>query len=304
MRQAAIAIVIAGFGLLALALLFRRSPGSGEEVPPALRPGDTDDVLESERLTRIIRAGVALSVFFAFFLAVYWFAEPGKRLAKEKEFEEESIARGASYYALRTDPVTGEENLAGIECARCHGINGEGGENDYLDPATGVKRRVQVPELQTIFARYEDPPPGYADARAFIRETIERGRPGTDMPTWGNQYGGPLTEQQIDDILNWMETIQKSPEVEQGATGDQIFAQFCASCHGMSGTGGSGPAMVGGSEVRQFPTIDDHIAFVLEGSKAGQRYGTSGMGTGAMPGWRSILSDEQIRLVVEYERSL
>lgn len=304
MRQAAIAIVIAGFGLLALALLFRRSPGAEDKVPPALRPGDTDDVLESDRLTRIIRAGLALSVFFAFFLAVYWFAEPGKRLSKEKEFEEESIARGEKYYALRTDPVSGEENLAGIECARCHGVQAEGGENDFLDPSTGVKRKVKVPELQTIFSRYEKPPAGFTDARAFIRETIERGRPGTDMPTWGNKYGGPLTEQQIDDIVNWLVSIQKTVEVEQGASGEQIFAQFCAVCHGISGTGGSGPAMVGGSEVRQFPSIDDHIAFVSSGSIAGQPYGRSGQGKGLMPGWKGVLTEEQIRLVIEYERSL
>ena len=62
--------------------------------------------------------------------------------------------------------------------------------------------------------------------------------------------------------------------------------------------------MLGGSESLQFPNIDDHIAFVKAGSAKGTAYGMSGKGTGAMPGWGDILTEEQIRLVIEYERSL
>jgi mono/diheme cytochrome c family protein len=45
--------------------------------------------------------------------------------------------------------------------------------------------------------------------------TIERGRTnnvlgnGDDMPTWGQLYGGPLTDQQINDIIDWLQTIQR-----------------------------------------------------------------------------------------------
>ena len=61
--------------------------------------------------------------------------------------------------------------------------------------------------------------------------------------------------------------------------------------------------MQGGSETRQFPNIEDHKKFVREGSKPGQPYGTSGMGTGGMPPWPQ-LSDDQLQKVVDYERSL
>lgn len=305
MRQFAIAIVLAGFAIFAALVIFRRAPRSNgpDRIPPALRPGDTDEVLESERLTKIMRNGFIVALFFAIFLPVYWLAEPGRMIAKEEEFAAESIERGAKYFALRTDPVTGEQNLSGKECAQCHGVKAEGGENDFLNPATGVKAKVKVPELQTIFARYEKPPPGFKDARTFIYETIERGRPGTDMPTWGNKFGGPLTEQEVNDVVNWLFSIQREPEVKLGATGDQIFSEFCSSCHGIGGAGASGPPMKGGSESRQFPNIEDHIAFVRDGSKVGP-YGTKGKGTGAMPAWGGLLTDEQIRLVVEYERSL
>lgn len=275
-----------------------------EKLPPALRPGKTDDVLESDRLTKIIGWLFRLALLFALFLPFYWLREPGRMSGTEDAFAEQSIERGGRYYALRTDPQTGEENLSGKECARCHGVDGQGGTNDFLNPDTGQRTMVQVPELQTVFARYEEPPPGFDDAREYIYETIDRGRPGTDMPTWGAEYGGPLTEQEIDDIVNWLESIQKTSAAEPGDTPEAIFTKNCASCHGPGGAGGSGPAFKGGSEARQFPNVEDHIKFVKEGSKPGQPYGTSGIGTGGMPPWEGRLTDEQIRMVVEYERGL
>ena len=276
-----------------------------DPIPPALRPGDTDDVLESSRLTSITRWGMIIAIFFAVFLFFYMISDPSRRLSKEKKFDEVSLERGEKYYALRTDPKTGEENLSGKECARCHGVDAEGGTNNWLNPNTGVTQEVQVPDLEGVFGRYEEPPEGYKDAREFIYETIERGRPGTDMPTWGNKYGGPLNEQEINDIVNWLESIQKKAEFNQEATGEEIFNKACATCHGRGGAGGSGPAMTGGSEAKQFPNIDDHIKFVTEGSKPGQPYGTSGQGTGGMPAkGGQKLTDGQVLKVVEYERTL
>ncbi|MDQ4148436.1 MAG: cytochrome c [Actinomycetota bacterium] len=305
MRQLLIAVILgaiaAGAGLVALR---RKTAWGTKRVPPALRPGEVDAVLESDRLTKLQWWLFATFFFFAVFLPIYWLLEPGRMASTEEKFKEQSIERGEEYYALATDPQSGEENPVGKECARCHGVNAEGGTNDFLNPDTGQRSIVQVPELTTVFARYQNPPPGYEDGRSFIKETIVRGRPGTDMPTWGVEFGGPLTDQEVEDIINWLESIQKEAEVGAGATGDQIFTQFCATCHGIGGAGGSAPAMRGGSETRQFPDIEEQIRFVSEGSKPGQPYGTSGMGTGGMPGWQGTLTPEQIRMVVEYERSL
>lgn len=306
MGQLLIAVLVGAVAAGAALVVLRTRSGSKSKskIPPALRPADIDAVLESTRLTKIFGWGLALTLFFAFFMPAYWVQEPQNRLDNEKRFEEESLERGELYYAMSTDQQTGESNPAGKECARCHGVGAEGGTNEFLNPDTGVRSVVQVPELKTVFARYEEPPPGFKDAREFVRETIERGRPGTDMPTWGAEYGGPLTEQELDDIVNWLESINEDPEVDADATGDQIFNQFCSTCHGIGGAGGSGPAMKGGSESAQFPNIEDHKTFVKEGSKPGQPYGTSGQGTGGMPGWSGTLTDEQIQLVVDYERSL
>ncbi len=306
MGQLLIAVLVGGIAAGAALVVLRTRSGSGNKskVPPALRPADIDAVLESSRLTKIHGWGLALTLFFAFFMPAYWVQEPQNRLDNEIEFAEESLERGAEYYALQTDQQTGAHNAKGKECARCHGVGAEGGTNEFLNPVTGTRSIINVPELKTVFSRYETPPAGFKDAKEFIRETIERGRPGTDMPTWGADYGGPLTVQELDDIVNWIESIQETPQVGADATGDQIFSQFCSACHGIGGAGGSGPSMQNGATVAQFPDVEDHTAFVKAGSQAGQPYGTSGTGTGAMPTWGGTLTDEQIQLVVEYERSL
>lgn len=305
MVQLLIAVLAGGVAAgAALVILRSRSSSDLPKVPPALRPADIDAVLESTRLTKIHGWGLALTLFFAFFMPAYWIQEPQNRLNNEERFIAESLERGERYYAMAVDQQTGEGNPSGKECALCHGVNAEGGTNEFLNPVTGIRSTVQVPELRTIFSRYATPPPGFRDAREYVREVIERGRPGTDMPTWGGEYGGPLTEQELDDIVNWIEDIQEEPQVDADATGQQIFGQFCAACHGIGGAGGSGPSMQNGATVAEFPDEADHAEFVRSGSQVGQPYGTSGMGTGAMPPWAGILTEEQIALVVEYERSL
>lgn len=329
MQQLAITLAILAFGLGAIFILstalsrrrIKREPVPAlEPVPPALRPGDTDDVLETSRLTSIIKWGAGTFVFMAVVMAVYWLAEPSRMVSKEDVLLQQSIDRGAYYFALAADPETGEPPPRGTgrpaglpyECARCHGVNAEGGENTFIDPNSGQQRTVPVPELKGVFARYELPPPGYRDARDYVRAVIEMGRTdgvlgvAADMPNWGNRFGGPLTDQTINDILNYLESIQEAaPLGEPGEVdGARIFANFCAVCHGAAGAGGSAPAFGGGTEGQQFPDIEDHIAFVKAGSRPGQPYGTSGLGTGGMPSWQGRLTEEEIRAVVEYERSL
>jgi mono/diheme cytochrome c family protein len=90
-------------------------------------------------------------------------------------------------------------------------------------------------------------------------------------------------------------------------------AYSCARCHtkGWSygdpqqpGGGALGPNLTNGDTVRQFPTESDHVAFVKNGSENGKKYGQQGQGSGRMPGYEQLLTDDQIRAIVEYERSL
>ena len=46
------------------------------------------------------------------------------------------------------------------------------------------------------------------------------------------------------------------------------------------------------------------IDFINAGSEYGKRYGVQGQGSGRMPGFGSMLTEEQIQKIVEYVRSL
>ena len=199
-----------------------------EKVPPALRPGETDDVLEGPRLTRISVWGLVMSLFVALFIFFYWVHEPTRMDNATAFFDNNQVLRGEQYFYLPTDPKTGATNTRGIGCARCHGNgnttasdnygdNADGGTNTYIDSTTGKSQTAVVPNLTGVFARYANPArrPGYKTPLAYILATIEQGRTngtigdGDDMPTWSQAFGGPLTDQQINDIIAYLETIQK-----------------------------------------------------------------------------------------------
>jgi mono/diheme cytochrome c family protein len=66
------------------------------------------------------------------------------------------------------------------------------------------------------------------------------GRPGTPMPTWGIDFGGPLNDQKIEDVLNFLQSIQKKNKYELPASvksGAQVFQMKCAVCHGKDAHG-------------------------------------------------------------------
>ena len=87
----------------------------------------------------------------------------------------------------------------------------------------------------------------------------------------------------------------------------------CARCHtpgwsygdpGVTGQGALGWNLTGGAAARHFPNEADMIAFIKTGSTDGARYGTQGQGSGRMPGFGNMLTDEQITAIVQYVRSL
>jgi mono/diheme cytochrome c family protein len=90
-------------------------------------------------------------------------------------------------------------------------------------------------------------------------------------------------------------------------------AYSCARCHtlgwsyddpGVPGQGAYGWNLTGGSVNSHFASEQDMISFIENGSEFGALYGRNGQGSGRMPGFGSMLTDEQIEAVVEYVRSL
>lgn len=94
-----------------------------------------------------------------------------------------------------------------------------------------------------------------------------------------------------------------------------LFNAYCARCHtagysagvvftGPAGSGAIGPSLRDGRAELQFPDEAAHLAFVIKGSENGKQYGINGIGRGWMPGFGAMLSQEDLMLIVTFERGL
>jgi mono/diheme cytochrome c family protein len=299
--------------------------GSEIELAPNRKPYMDDEELEGRKLTRALLLGLALVGVSAVAIPLYWLNEPSRQAGAIEGFDERFVKWGEELFAPTAQ--------GGFNCAGCHGTKGIGGVAPYTltDPATG---RVQVvswkaPALQTVLLKFSEDE---------VRYIITYGRPFSPMSPWGLAGGGPMNDQQIDTIIAYLESIQLTKEEAQAAVtkalqdakadpanagksdGELLFdmeassgTYSCARCHThgwsydqplVSGGGAMGPNLTGGSEGRQFPAESDQIGFVTDGSEQGKRYGQQGQGTGRMPGFGEIYTEEQIAAVVAYERGL
>jgi hypothetical protein len=192
---------VAGLVVLGLRGRERKAP----DIPPGMRPGPADEILERRYLERTMGWGVAFTLLFALWLPVLWLREPTQNVDDEVELVERSAQRGAQWFAL-----TSEENPTGFGCERCHGPEGQGGiVTPFTDPETGEARMVPEPALNDVCARYPIEGPG------GIRETIMEGRPNTPMPSWSVRVAGPMNDQQIQDIIMYLVEINEKVVPEE-----------------------------------------------------------------------------------------
>ncbi|MBA3288235.1 MAG: c-type cytochrome [Acidimicrobiia bacterium] len=105
-----------------------------------------------------------------------------------------------------------------------------------------------------------------------------------------------------------------------GSYGEALFnlelnsgAYSCARCHtkGWSygdpqetGQGAFGWNLTGGSVNTKFPEQEDMLEFLRLGSVNGQGYAPQAQGSGRMPGFGGMLTDEQLEAIAEYVRGL
>jgi mono/diheme cytochrome c family protein len=195
-----LAVVSAIFLFFALIIVIssarEKARRAGPSAPPSRRPGPTDEALEGPLLEKYQVAGVALTVFLAVLLPFLYLREPVRqKAAAEKELAESVRLGQATYHEF---------------CSRCHGPEAQGGTvKRYVTP--GVKNAkptdVQAPDLREIHSRWPDD-----DTATVAWEAIQKGRPPSPMPTWGVRYGGPMNDQQITDLVNYLLSIQSDDE--------------------------------------------------------------------------------------------
>jgi mono/diheme cytochrome c family protein len=288
-------------------------PGSEIELAPNRKPLPDDEEMEGARLDTVLKGAFALMAVVAVGLPVYWLREPGRQVGAERGFDKRSVERGRTLFLPSDSP----EHGAHFGCATCHGDEGVGGSTTYtITDYLGRQRQVTwaAPALNDASLRF---------SAEELRSILVYGRANTPMPAWGIEGGGPLNSQQIDDLVNYIISLELDADeviaanVEKyGTDGQKIFEGMCARCHtkgyaygepGVSGGGAFGPSLLGGATLRQFPELQSHIDFVTEGTEYAQPYGVRGVGGnegGGMPGFGRMLSPEQIKAVVEYERGL
>ncbi len=119
---------------------------------------------------RWMQAGVVLMVLFAVAFPLYRFYEPEARAAARDRQLADLQAEGQNVYL--------------DSCSSCHGSDGEGVDA----PALNSKQFL-------------------TDAtHSQIASIAAHGIPGSEMPAWSVDYGGPLTSEQIDAAASFIES--------------------------------------------------------------------------------------------------
>jgi cytochrome c553 len=206
LTQAQGIILVVGGGIFVLiaggVLVLRgRRAVARPDIPIAMRPGPSDADLETPLLNKLQGWGVLLVVFFVIWVPMTWLFEPDRNLSQEQALLTEAIDRGEADVRLFS-----EENQGGVGCARCHGPELQGSR--IIDTTTGAV--IPTPNLTTVCG---GPWTGHAKIYSLkdIYATIEQGR--GIMPSWSIRFAGALDDQQINDIVNYIVSIQDTTQV-------------------------------------------------------------------------------------------
>ncbi len=208
MSKGAVLLFVFAAGLIVLVLLIvalasaRQKASTAGHLPPSRRPGPTDEALEGRLMESYQAAGVVLTVVLTVLLPLLYVREPTRQREAASQFSKESVELGRQTFETF--------------CSRCHGVDATGGVvKRYVMP--GVKNAkpadFPAPNLHEIWQRHQG-----QDVGQVAWQTIQQGRPPTPMPTWGVRYGGPMNDQQITNLVNYLLSIQsdgkKRPELK------------------------------------------------------------------------------------------
>lgn len=191
-----LAIVFIG-GLVYLFFNIRAAKGEvGSEIELAANRRDDvrDEDLEGKRLDFALGANLVMLTIIGVSLPLYWLGEPGRHAGRDVDTARIFTNRGEEIY------------LEGAECVTCHGAEGSGGSTSVALTSESGEFIAQVswdaPALNTVLSRFSEDE---------ILHTLNYGRNGV-MPAWGAPGGGPLTDQQLEEVMFYLRSIQISPD--------------------------------------------------------------------------------------------
>ncbi len=338
------AVILGGWIVYAVLNLrqARDELGSEVEMAPNRKQYLDDEELEGPRLTRVLGIGVILLVVIVVGLPLYWILEPARLAGAQDAMDEQFVEWGADLYAPTseggfncagchganggggaapynlTDPATGEVTAVSWNAPALNTIFYKFSEDEvrfilvYGRPFSpmspwGVEGGgpMNDQQIDTLLA--------YLHSIQIDREDCADGE--DDLATCPSGHLPSDIQADIDDLAT-----AAVADGTYASYGEALYnlelssgAYSCARCHtpgwswgdpGVSGQGGFGWNLTGGRANTQFPNEADMIEFIKNGSVVGASYGIQGQGSGRMPGFGSMLTDEQIQAIVEYVRGL
>lgn len=234
-----------------------------------------------------------LTVLIVALLGVVYLREDARMSRQTKVRQGKVLARGARLY----DGY----------CAGCHGERGQG--------LAGIYPPLNVEDL---WGGREDIV-YYGTLRDYVSLNISAGHPTLRMPSWADEYGGPLRNDQIEDltqfIMNWMGPQPEGVRLEVGPTptavvteptptrapapveagdaarGEQLYAGNCSACHGPDAAGSPLGGNLVGAQVAA--NDDDFFRDAIANGRPGS----------AMPSYGPLLSTQGIEDIIAFLRS-
>jgi len=173
----------------------RKEAGSEIELAANRKEYINDEQLEGKKLNLALWSAFGLLIVIGVTLPVYWLAEGGRQEGARASFDTIFAKRGKAIYEKEA------------KCEGCHGPTGAGGAATFVitDENGEYKSTVnwKAPALDTVLWRY---------SVSEVREVLVYGRPGSPMQPWGVVGGGALSDQQLDNVIDYLWTFQLTPE--------------------------------------------------------------------------------------------
>ncbi|HBX77577.1 MAG TPA: hypothetical protein DEG43_08020 [Acidimicrobiaceae bacterium] len=191
----AVIFIGAAFFIVSQMVKGRAELGSEIELAPNRKQYLPDEELEGPKLNAALWSAFGLLIIVALSLPLVWLGEPGREEGARKDFLHTFEHRGELLYS------------EGAQCVKCHGPEGSGGAASFVITDENGKYVDTVnwtaPALDTLMYRF---------SKAEVMDILNYGRPGTPMPAWGVVGGGPNTVQQLNNVIEYLWTVQLSPE--------------------------------------------------------------------------------------------
>ncbi len=186
-------VVLLGGLLLFVRNVFQARAELGSEIELAANKKEyfSDEELEGKKLDWSLSFALVILSILALSIPFYWLAEPGRQDGAVAAYQLNFESRGEGLY------------LNGAQCVNCHAAGGVGGAAAYVlqdqDGQFLANAQWSAPALNNLFHRYSE------DEVTYI---LNFGRPGSPMAAWGTPGGGPLTTQQVQNVIEYVQTFQ------------------------------------------------------------------------------------------------